>query len=394
MIKESKNKKNADEINPKKIMFVSHIDWNWIKQRPQFIAEELAKKGFNIEVCYHKTYNRKFKKQFQNNSLKQNMNFYVYSLLPNIVVRNNRILLRFNDFLRGFYIRKENIKFKAGILYLTYPDQVKCIPRDYSGIVIYDCMDNYSSFMASKKDQIRILRLESILIQRADHVFISSEYLKKELIGRNPKEDIHKFSILRNAYDGIIEDVSKNGSDAEQLTLSCHKDDIYKFAYVGTISSWFNFDYILRSLEDIPEIEYYLYGPTDIQVPKNSRIHYEGIIEHDKLFSAIKDKNCLIMPFKVNDIIEAVDPVKLYEYINFNKNILTIEYDEIERFREFVYFYKNYDSFVTQIRQLLKTRNVKYSNDQRISFLKLNTWEERAKVVDEYINNYFELFTN
>ena len=26
--------------------------------------------------------------------------------------------------------------------------------------------------------------------------------------------------------------------------------------------------------------------------------------------------------FKLNDIVEAVDPVKLYEYINFNKNIM------------------------------------------------------------------------
>ncbi len=56
------------------------------------------------------------------------------------------------------------------------------------------------------------------------------------------------------------------------------------------------------------------------------------------------------MPFKLNDIVEAVDPVKLYEYINFNKDILTISYKEIERFSKFTYSYDGYDEFKSQLK--------------------------------------------
>ena len=44
----------------KKILYIMHVDWNWIKQRPHFIAEELTT-WYDIKVVYphakhHKSY--------------------------------------------------------------------------------------------------------------------------------------------------------------------------------------------------------------------------------------------------------------------------------------------------------------------------------------------------
>ena len=54
-----------------------------------------------------------------------------------------------------------------------------------------------------------------------------------------------------------------------------------------------------------------------------------------------------MMPFILNELIESVDPVKLYEYINFEKNIICIKYDEILRFKDFVYFYNTACAVIT-----------------------------------------------
>ena len=35
----------------KKVLYVMHISWGWIKQRPQFLAEELAK-YYEVDVFY------------------------------------------------------------------------------------------------------------------------------------------------------------------------------------------------------------------------------------------------------------------------------------------------------------------------------------------------------
>ena len=40
----------------KTILYLMHIDWNWIKQRPQYIAEGLSKK-YRVIVMYKHTYN-------------------------------------------------------------------------------------------------------------------------------------------------------------------------------------------------------------------------------------------------------------------------------------------------------------------------------------------------
>ena len=42
----------------KKILYVMNVEWNWIKQRPHFIAEGLSK-NHHVEVLYRYWYNRK-----------------------------------------------------------------------------------------------------------------------------------------------------------------------------------------------------------------------------------------------------------------------------------------------------------------------------------------------
>ena len=76
-----------------------------------------------------------------------------------------------------------------------------------------------------------------------------------------------------------------------------------------------------------------------------------GVLEHERLWEAAEQTDAMIMPFKVNPIIEAVDPVKLYEYINMGKAVIAPYYKEIERFRPYVYFYWDETSFFQLLKQ-------------------------------------------
>ena len=66
------------------------------------------------------------------------------------------------------------------------------------------------------------------------------------------------------------------------------------------------------------------------------------------------------MPFVVNDIILSVDPVKLYEYLNFNKNIISVHYPEIDRFSDFVNFYNSNKELISVIFKLMNDNSHKY----------------------------------
>ena len=88
-----------------------------------------------------------------------------------------------------------------------------------------------------------------------------------------------------------------------------------------------------------------------------------------------------------NPLIEAVDPVKLYEYIAFGKEVISIQYPEVERFGAFVHFYRAQSEFVEIVgkfaRGALPRRNHPL---QRKTFLAENTWEKRGEQIIQLLS--------
>ena len=183
--------------------------------------------------------------------------------------------------------------------------------------------------------------------------------------------------LVRNGYDGNIASV-----------MPKRRAQRYTFCYFGTISHWFNFEYVLKSLNDFPDLQYLLIGPIEggTSIPSHNRLIYMPPIKHEELTEATKEADAFIMPFELNELILSVDPVKLYEYINFGKDILCVKYSEIERFDPFVFFYDDYDSFHNQIGKMMDSSERKYSDEERLSFLEQNTWVHRVESIISILN--------
>ena len=353
----------------KKIVYVMQVDWNWIKQRPHFLAEELAK-HHDITVMYQHRYSRTGYQKRDAGKL---------TVKPIYVIpKGDRfpVLRDINRKIKESAIRRQIKCSRADCLYLTFPDQVGAIPEKFGGKVIYDCMDNHPAFLSDPAQRAKLEQQEAALIGRSDEVLVSSEKLKEMLLERYGQSHEGKITLVRNGYNGQLLDISQQAAPVKEP---------YTLAYFGTVSSWFNFDFVTRSLEDFPNLEYLLMGPADAAIPQHPRIRYIGTVEHNQLQEVTKDAGCLIMPFVRNEIIDAVDPVKLYEYINFNKNILCIRYPEVARFDPFVYFYTDYDSYRAQLSALMESNKVKYSPIQREQFLLDNSWESRAATIEQLL---------
>lgn len=343
-----------------------NVDWGWIKQRPHFIAEGLAK-THNVAICYQHWYNRKGL-QKQNQDMK---NLTPLFSIPRI--SRYEQLRVINDGLVNLQIRRLVRKNKADVLYLTYPAQLSAIPQDFQGTVFYDCMDNHTAFSDSEWTKNRLARLEKTLIERSDRVFVSSQHLLN-LLAERYDADSRKLVLLRNAYDGKIVQTS----DSRRKSV-----EPFRLAYVGTISTWFDWNSILEMLHKCSGVELHLFGPVDrTQIPPIENIVYHGVVEHNQLYENVQDMDVLMMPFVVNEIIEAVDPVKLYEYINFNKNIIVGYYPEVQRFERFVNFYSSVEELVAIVNRLRQNNEVKYSGEDRIRFLQENSWEHRVMDIE------------
>lgn len=347
------------------VIYLINLDWGWIKQRPHFIVKEIGER-FNVRVFYQRRY-RRGSLQHNNENTKE-IKIYPIYVLPRIGEYPR--LSRINTFIRNKKFKKAIKRFQPKVIITTYPDQIRAISENYKGVVVYDCMDDHVSFIKNAYLKRLIFKEEKELLNRADCIFATSNKLIENINEKYNFKDNNRITLVRNGYDGEI--IS---------TLSIEKSEFYKICYFGTVSEWFDFDIVMKSLNDFSNIQYYIIGPCDREVPLHERIHYLGTIEHSKLYDTVSSMDCFIMPFVINDIVLAVDPVKLYEYINFNKNIISIYYPEIERFKNFVHFYTNYDSYKNVIEGLLVDNSLSYSSEERISFLKDNSWKRRGETI-------------
>lgn len=261
-------------------------------------------------------------------------------------------------------------------IWIGGPELIRYIPKSYSGKILYDCMDNYENFTKKQSRKAKIREMEKECIRRAEIVLSTSEVLCERIrsfaAGSNPV-------LVRNAYDG------KNVYAVKKT----QKKKQYKAGFIGAIAQWVDLDILVNNAYKQHNVTYHLVGPYGSKREDCDRLIYEGSKEHAKLYDTIKDYDCLVMPFYINELTKAVDPVKLYEYIAFGKCIISSYYEEIDRFSPFVYFYHNEEEYHELVEMLAKEGfPPKYTNRQQRAFLQENTWEERFKVVDRILSEY------
>lgn len=354
-------------MKQKRMLYLMHIDWNWIKQRPQYI-EECLEDNYVVTVFCPRNYRLK--------EYNDKKNMRVFYSIP--FIRRFRCLWKIDEFRKSRIVRRLIKGIKPEYIYSTHPEFGRMIPCSYGGVVIYDCMDDMLAFQSKKSYVERAEKQENSMVERADIVLASSERLKSVLAQRYP-DSSHKLELVRNGYGGEIVQVSQKS-----------KEQKFTLCYFGTISHWFDFEFIMRSLDDFPDLMYKLIGPieTGTSIPKHERLIYIPPVKHEELEKETEMVDGFIMPFKINDLILSVDPVKLYEYINFGKDILCVEYPEIKRFESFVYFYNTYEEFYQQIEKMKMAQDRKYTNEERILFLSKNDWKHRAETIMTLVNNH------
>lgn len=359
----------------KKVLYLIHVDWESIKQRPQFIAEGLSK-YYEVHVFFPVSFLTKFKRLIKN---KKYSNLSINPILS--LPFNTKIwpIHKLNETLWKLYFKFIIKKYNSEYIWITYPTLYGYIPSDTKSKIIYDCMDDVLSFEhVPSKDKLLIS--EKKLISKSSVIFVSANSLADKLDKREKCKD--KIVLNRNAFDGKIFDLETNYLTDQKKT--------YKIGYVGSISYWFDFESLYYTLKKHKNIEYHLIGPMECisKIKTHERMKLYGPVNHKDLYSYTQNFDCLIMPFKLNELIASVDPVKLNEYINYNKPIISIYYDEIKRFSPFVSFYHTKEDLDMLLDNLIKQNfTKKYSNKQRIEFLRSNTWNERVKNIRKALND-------
>ena len=352
----------------KKVCYFSLVTWKWIKQRPHFVALKLTDK-YNVvykNVEMFKRYIKEANKQFNVSDNKVNnkrLKVKPYHIFPE--VRKFRWLNSLN-LLKLLFYNYDSFIF-------TQPNQINYVLLKILKLnrtkIYYECMDNYIGWEQNPK---LYESNESNLINYSRKMFVSSASLKEMLINKYGIEE-SKITLIRNGYDGTL------FNNYEKVDTNLKKNSI---VYIGTIDEWFDIDLIVKYAKKYKDVNFYVIGPVNPNMKKIKKLKMKNIIiygpiEHKLVPSFIESSTAMIMPFKINDIIKYVDPVKVYEYLYFKKPIISSYWEELDQFNDLVYYYKTPEEFESVVNKALKSgfKDSKKYN----TIMEESKWDNRLK---------------
>lgn len=370
-------------MKKKEILYVMHIPWGWIKQRPQFLAELLTKK-YDVTVVFRKSlrFRKNVKKYTEKSSLLDINHFFIFPFDIVPILKHIHFLEYINVFLLRFQFHFNRYDYIWITSLHVYRYLWRALPLN--ACIIYDCMDDDFEFPHIKKSKAltnNFTKLEKEIVNRATLIFCSSDYLKKKIYLRT---NISKEIIVVN--NAIF--LPEKGAENEKLPIPFNIIEHIPncFTYIGTVADWFDFDTVLYTLERNSDITFVLVGPREVDIPKHERLIYLGPCEYKYVMTLMQKSTALIMPFKLNELIYSVNPVKLYEYIYASKPIISLKYFETEKFRDYVYLYSTQEEFGFFCEKICQNNSlVKNTKENNLTFAEMNTWEQRINQIFNHI---------
>ncbi len=359
-----------------------HVSWFWIKQRPQFIAEELSK-HFDVTIACMEDYNNQ---ALLDKETTDHIKFVGFSIFNN--KNNNNWIGKLNGWRKKRKLAK--LISDNEIIWFNAPTQFTHArrPIQESHFIVYDCMDDACAFLPDDVSRAPVQELEQALCRRANQIFASATQLKKVIEARYAPDA--PINVVNNAlvYKESVETAIDENIEA-LLTNSTYKHIVY----TGTIASWFDFESVIYFLEQHQTVDCIVIGPSDTSLPTHPRLHFPGAVPHAQIATILEKADALIMPFVVTTLIESVNPVKAYEYIASGKPVILTRYAETNCFEPFSYLYKGAEELSSLIGALCdNTLAPKKSKEECIAFAKANTWTSRTEEMVGHIQPWLDKF--
>lgn len=362
----------------KKVLYFSLVTWKWIKQRPHFVAMGLVNSGkYKVDYRYQTLYDKYMPKDnnYVKNKVEKIKDFRIkkFGIFP----ADNRLRIFLNSTL-SFW---KTSFWNYDKIIITHPNQIDFffmkIQKLKGTEFYYEAMDNYEGWEQNKQGY---LNKQLRLIRSSKHMIVSAQKLKDKFMDMYGL-DSNFITIIRNGYD------RKTFEKYDDVETNLKHPSV---TYIGTIDDWFDFDCVKNYASNHPNVNFNIIGPINPAVVEKagkinlSNVNFPGPIEHHVVPKYIEDSDVMIMPFLINDIIEFVDPVKLYEYLYMKKPAVSSYWKELDQFKDLVYFYHDSSEFEKVLDEALNSKFKESAKYKKL--ISESTWESRLEKYLEVLN--------
>jgi glycosyltransferase involved in cell wall biosynthesis len=258
------------------------------------------------------------------------------------------------------------------------------IPHRISCYRIADRLDQFSRIPPST------VELQRELIRRVDFVIATSQYLYEWAL-QVRRHDV--YYLPNGVSDRFFQPQLPCPSDFPDSSLPVA-------VYLGTIDNRFDFETIENAVKNCRQFYILLIGPITetTLVPKINKLQQEqnfrwlGPKKQEEAIAYLQHSSIGIIPFYLNDLTEAVNPIKYYEYLACGLPVVAPPLRELSYMKGPLHFYSDQDSFLKALKEAENERSKK--RDLYKSFAAENSWHKRFEEVTrivEQINDTKEL---
>lgn len=241
--------------------------------------------------------------------------------------------------------------------------------------VVYDCHDFLAGFANVCPD---IVAEETALLASAELVLFSSERLR----------DRHGTSRSQSL-------LCRNAAEAEQFWggADAGRTDRPVAGYVGALDWWFDVQSVAEAARANPKCRFILAGRIEhppirslVSIPNVELI---GEVPYERLPQLLREFSVGLIPFLMNELTVAVDPIKLYEYFSLGLPVVSAPLPEVLRAGALVRVAGSPAEFAAQVCAALGEDDVARRQSRR-DFARRESWAARAQEIAGAIGRILE----
>lgn len=359
------------------VVCFSIIDWDFRWQRPQQIMSQFADHGHRVFFISTSRFVAAGQLPVEVQALRNNVwevrlasprpiDVYGGELPPDLTEAVTTSLRALRD--------EFNITCAVSVVQVaTWASAALACREAFSWRIVYDCMDEWNTFPGMKE---AMLTEERQLVKAADLLIVSGQRLWEKWASQN-----------RNTV------LARNGTNFEHFANSRPNALLADAArpivgYFGAIADWFDLDLMVRLARERPHYTFVLLGGifnvSMAELEQLSNVRILGQKPYELMPAYLLQFNACIIPFKVNAITEATDPVKFYEYISQGRPVIASRMFELLPYHEYLYIADDHDDFIRKVDQAVREDDPML-RERRIALARQNTWQARFALIERGI---------
>ncbi len=238
--------------------------------------------------------------------------------------------------------------------------------------LVYDQMDDWENWPAEPRIGAFNLEEQRRLVQEADLLVVTA----RELYRRHAERGAEPLLIPNGADFRAFHDAGPAGA------LSHLKKPVV--GYFGAISRWFDVELVAEMARRRPGYQFVLIGQVhDLdagELEKLPNVHLLGEKPYRELPSYLCEFDACLIPFRLNSLTRAVDPVKMYEYFSQGKPVVASRMPELEPLAELLYLADGAEEFLAGLDKALGESDPALAR-RRIEFASRNSWADRVETL-------------